>query len=130
MNFIHVMFERPHRLFAIFCRDYLIAQTHENFLRGLTQVIVVFGDQNAFGATAQGTDHWAFRLICRAVAQWQIDPECRALPQCAVHIDEAFVLLDDSVHGGQTETCSTSYFFGCEKRLEDMGQRFSIHPGA
>ena len=53
----------------------------------------------------------------------QVNPECRPLARFAVNIDEAIVLLDHAVYGGQPQTGALAGFLGGEKRLEDVAYR-------
>ena len=61
---------------------------------------------------------------------WQKDLEYRAMTRLTVHIDETVVLLDNAVHGGQTQAGSLACFLGGKKRLKDMFKSFPIHTDA
>ena len=48
----------------------------------------------------------------------------------AVHVDEAPVLLDNAVHGRQTQSGSRSHRLGREKRLKEVRLDLAIHAAA
>ena len=50
----------------------------------------------------------------------QVDAEGRALARFAVDVDEAVVLLDDAVDGGQAQARALADALGREERLEDV----------
>src|SRR5207245_2021868 len=60
----------------------------------------------------------------------QIYLDGRAAPALAVHPDIAAALLDDSVHGGETEPGTLADLFRREKRLEEVCLRRFIHADA
>src|SRR5581483_2546208 len=57
----------------------------------------------------------------------QIDLECAALPQLALHRDEASALLNDSVNDGEAESGAFAEFFRGEERLEDSLLCVGVH---
>jgi len=96
MNFIHVMFKPRAPPLPIFCSNYRIGPDSRDFLRGPRRSSLSSAIRMPSVPPRRHRSS-GDRLICPGHCPVQIDPECRALPQCAVHIDKAFVLLDDSV---------------------------------
>ena len=54
----------------------------------------------------------------------KIDFESRSLPRLAVYVDETFVLPDNAVHRGQTQTGALPYALGGEKGPQTDGPAF------
>src|SRR5215471_11837443 len=64
------------------------------------------------------------------VSKRQVYTERGALSGCAVHVDKAFVLFDDTVDSRETEPGAAPRLFGGKKRLKNVGQRLRIHSDA
>ena len=60
----------------------------------------------------------------------QIHVERRAVPDAALYFDGAVVLLDDAVHGCESEAGALPAFFRREERFEDSRLRFRVHAAA
>src|SRR5207247_6987055 len=58
----------------------------------------------------------------------EVNPESRALPWLAVHLDTAAVLLHQAVHRGQPQARSLPGRLGRETRFEDARLRVLVHP--
>src|ERR1700675_2827816 len=48
----------------------------------------------------------------------------------AIHPNESATLLNDSVHRGQTQTCSLTKLLRCVERFKDAALRFFVHSTA
>src|ERR1043165_1044869 len=62
------------------------------------------------------------------VDPWEVYLERCPVTGLAVYPNEAAVLLDDPVDGGETEARALARFFRSEERLENMGLGCLVHP--
>ena len=91
--------------------------------------VVVFDEQNRFAAAVGGgRDHR--RGLSQVRGSRQVNVERRPVPDAALHLDRAVVLLHDAIHRCQAETGALAVFLCREKRLEDPRQRVRVHSGS
>src|SRR5262249_9166038 len=130
INGVAVSFEDVDRLLPIFCRQHAVSETLQYLLGRVAQVVVVFRDENAFRSPAHGEYGLFFSYVGRTVAKRQVNAEGRSQARRAVHVNEALVLLDDAVDGGQSQTGAAAGLFCGKERLENVRQRLGVHANA
>src|SRR5688572_21638741 len=107
-----------------------ITHMSEDSLTGPQLDRIVVDDQHARAAAPRRL--WKLRdqrLLARAR---EVQREGRALSRRARDVDEAFVLLDDTVHDREPEagTAAIAGALGAEERLEDPSELLGGDPGA
>src|SRR5205809_368837 len=70
------------------------------------------------------------RRPCRSNTGRQEHAEGRALARLAGDLDPPMMLLNDAVHGGQTQARAFADFLGRKKRIEDMAEDIRSHAAA
>src|SRR5262245_55095416 len=89
----------------------------------------VFNDEDGFGATADShLEGFAFGWRCFLGLMRQKDLEGRAFAEFTGHFDPSMMLLNDAVHGGETQARSFANLLGREERLEYAVQVFGSNP--
>ncbi len=92
--------------------------------------MLVFDDEDCFGALQRGHGRGCLGRVRRLIDPRQVDLEDGPLADFAVHPDAAPALFDDAVDRGEAEPRTSSQVLGGEERLEDPRPRRLVHPDA
>src|SRR3954466_3585726 len=81
--------------------------------------VFVFHQQHGFSAATSRLQGVSRSEVSRCIHSRQIYLKSRADSKLAVNPNVAAALLDDAVHGGESQPSALTNFFGSEERLED-----------
>ena len=119
---------RPHRIIRTRRRHHLITKRLKHVLRHVQDRLVILHQQNGFLTAFKGFRPVA-PLYLRRYPQLagEINLERGSASRFALGGDEAVILFNNPIHGGQAQAGALTHSLGCVKRLENMGQYISRH---
>src|SRR5437764_11075925 len=128
MNRTAVPFRRSQSIEAIVGFPYGVTVFSQKRSHQLSDGLFILYQQQGL-SSADGNDLFLVRhrRFEGLVHTRQIDLERSPLPGFAINPNEPAALLDDAVHGRQSEPCPLSLAFGREEWFEDVTLRLSIH---
>src|SRR5271169_3921653 len=110
-------------LLRLFGRQHRIPATHQDGARQLSNLLVIFDQENRFVATHVGDALFFGRYgLGRCIHDRKVDFERGPLSRFTVNPDIAPTLLHDSVRHGETEPSSSPQTLRGEEWLEDSRQ--------
>src|SRR6266404_5708215 len=127
----HFSLTKSQRLLAITGGENTVTEIHKSLARHLAAGFMIHGDE--YGFPTAHFDNRRSGCINRcsirneAFECRQIDAKETPLARFAVNVDEAPMLFDDTVSGGQSHARALPTLLGGEERFEDALAGFGVH---
>ena len=131
IDLVAMVFEFTNGGFAIVGSDDRVAETFESLAREIAQAFVVLGDEDQFRAAAHRLDILGHLLdFPGSNSQRKIHTEGSADIDLAIDVQEATMLANDAVDGGEAQAGAFADILGGEEGLEDAIEGGRVHSGS